>query len=102
MCAMKETQPETAHLGIRLFDHFMSNKFTTDPDKRTIEQRDKMFAPVAALVAFWLATKFLERYPATLDDLMEVCGNRVKVSFDRSSLRCTYGLEYAAAFFADI
>ena len=87
MCDTIETRPETAHLGIRMFDHFMSHKFTTDPDKRTIEQRDETFAPVAALVAFWLATKFLERYPATLDDLMEMCDNRVQVSFDRFSLR---------------
>ena len=50
-------------------------------DKRTIEHREENFAPVAALVAFWLATKFLERYPATLDDLMEMCDNRVQVCF---------------------
>jgi len=71
-----EYRPETAHLACQIFDQFMSTRYQRDPDKSPIEDRIENFASKFSLIAFWLATKFLERYPALIDDLQQWGSNR--------------------------
>lgn len=59
----------------------MSAKFARDGDKNTpIEQRHPNFAASIGLVAFWLASKFMERYPAGLDDLIKYSNDQLQVA----------------------
>lgn len=83
-----EARPETTHLAIRIFDHYMSAKFARDGDKNTpIEQRHPNFAASIGLVAFWLASKFMERYPAGLDDLIKYSNDQLQPEVLRKAER---------------
>merc|ERR1711892_753931 len=82
-----EARPETTHLAIRIFDHYMSAKFTRDGDASSIERRHPNFAASIGLVAFWLASKFMGRYPATLDDLIKYSNNQLQPDVLRKAER---------------
>jgi len=66
----------------------MSAKFTRDGDASTpIERRHPNFAASIGLVAFWLAFKFMKRYPATLDDLIKYSNNQLQADVLRKAER---------------